>query len=194
MTKETIIQKALILFAYKGYEGTSMEEIAQDVGIKKASLYSHYAGKEIILREVFEKVLKEYSDYLSGLITQFAGVSIRERLLNIFYNYVLYFTNEKMMNFWIKIYLSPPDFIKKEIMKRTYKIEMDFVKKLYVIFRQGIIDKNLKRQSAWNIVTAFYYMMLGFGMTAAFYKENNLKKSIEGCLDVFWNGIKYQSN
>jgi AcrR family transcriptional regulator len=191
LTKEKIIEKALDLFAHKGYEGTSMEDIAQEVGIKKASLYSHYAGKEIILREVFGKVLKEYSEYLNSLIMKYAGDSIKERLFGIFYNYVLYFMDEKMMNFWIKIYLSPPDFIKKEFLKETYKIEMDFIARLYNIFREGIKKKQFKRQSARNTVMAFYYMMLGFGMTAAFYKEKSLKKSIEGCLEVFWNGIKY---
>lgn len=46
MTKDRIITKSLELFASRGYVGTSMEDIAQAVGIKKASLYSHYSEKK----------------------------------------------------------------------------------------------------------------------------------------------------
>ncbi|HEX3012658.1 MAG TPA: helix-turn-helix domain-containing protein, partial [Methanobacterium sp.] len=41
-TKEKIFDSAIELFAKKGFDATSMREIAEAVGIKKASLYSHY--------------------------------------------------------------------------------------------------------------------------------------------------------
>ena len=41
-TKEKILETALTLFAKNGYDGTSVEQIAQDVGIKAPSLYKHF--------------------------------------------------------------------------------------------------------------------------------------------------------
>lgn len=41
---------ALELFSTQGYEATSMQQIADALGIKKASLYYYFAGKEDILR------------------------------------------------------------------------------------------------------------------------------------------------
>ena len=43
-TKERILDAALSLFAENGFDGTSVEQIAQAVGIKAPSLYKHYKG------------------------------------------------------------------------------------------------------------------------------------------------------
>lgn len=53
-TKEKIFDAAIDLFAEKGYDATSMREIAEAVGIKKASLYSHYKSKDDILEKIVE--------------------------------------------------------------------------------------------------------------------------------------------
>ncbi|MCI5853824.1 MAG: TetR/AcrR family transcriptional regulator, partial [Clostridiales bacterium] len=45
-TKERILRIALELFAQNGYLGTSMNDIARQVGFTKAALYKHYASKQ----------------------------------------------------------------------------------------------------------------------------------------------------
>lgn len=53
-TKERIFDIAINLFAQNGFDATSMREIAEGVGIKKASLYSHYKSKDEILVEILK--------------------------------------------------------------------------------------------------------------------------------------------
>lgn len=53
-TKEKIFEAAINLFAQKGFKSTSMREIAETVGIKKASMYSHYKSKDEILEKILE--------------------------------------------------------------------------------------------------------------------------------------------
>lgn len=53
-TKEKIFEAAIDLFAQKGFDATSMREIAETVGIKKASMYSHYKSKDEILEKIVE--------------------------------------------------------------------------------------------------------------------------------------------
>lgn len=45
-TKERIVDVALGLFAQSGYLGTSMSDIAKQLGITKGALYKHYTGKQ----------------------------------------------------------------------------------------------------------------------------------------------------
>ena len=45
-TREEILEAALDLFAVNGYEATSISQLADAVGIRKASLYSHFANKQ----------------------------------------------------------------------------------------------------------------------------------------------------
>lgn len=54
VTKERILETALTLFAREGYAGTSMADIAGELGITKGALYRHYAGK----RDIFESILQ----------------------------------------------------------------------------------------------------------------------------------------
>lgn len=48
-TKERILETALELFAQSGYLGTSMSDIAKQLGITKGALYKHYKSKQEIL-------------------------------------------------------------------------------------------------------------------------------------------------
>ena len=55
-TKERILEIALALFAQSGYCGTSMSDIAKQLGITKAALYKHYAGKQEILERIVARM------------------------------------------------------------------------------------------------------------------------------------------
>ena len=59
-TKQAILKAALELFSVRGYEATSISQIANAVGIRKASLYSHFAGKQEILDALVDTVLEQY--------------------------------------------------------------------------------------------------------------------------------------
>jgi AcrR family transcriptional regulator len=59
-TKEKIIFESLKLFSSKGYDGVSMREIAAAVGIKGASIYNHFKGKEDIFNAIFSEMIKQY--------------------------------------------------------------------------------------------------------------------------------------
>jgi AcrR family transcriptional regulator len=49
LTDMEIRRVALRMFASRGYDGTSMRDIAESVGIKGASMYNHFVSKEAIL-------------------------------------------------------------------------------------------------------------------------------------------------
>ena len=60
-TKREIITAALDLFSTQGFEATSISQIADAVGIRKASLYSHFESKKAILDELVKEVLEQYA-------------------------------------------------------------------------------------------------------------------------------------
>ena len=61
-TRDEILNVALDLFSVNGYEATSISQIADAVGIRKASLYSHFSSKQEILDNVVESVLNGYAE------------------------------------------------------------------------------------------------------------------------------------
>ena len=60
-TKREILEASLELFSVQGFEATSISQIAEAVGIRKASLYSHFESKQAILDTLVKEVLQQYA-------------------------------------------------------------------------------------------------------------------------------------
>jgi len=57
MNRSEIIQAAAQIFREKGYHGASMQDIADAVGLQKASLYHHVSSKQEILGAILDQAL-----------------------------------------------------------------------------------------------------------------------------------------
>ena len=62
-TKQEILEASLDLFSVQGFEATSISQIAGAVGIRKASLYSHFENKQAILDALVKDVLEQYGEH-----------------------------------------------------------------------------------------------------------------------------------
>ena len=60
-TKQEILEASLDLFSVYGFEATSVSQIADAVGIRKASLYSHFESKQAVLDALILQVLEGYA-------------------------------------------------------------------------------------------------------------------------------------
>jgi AcrR family transcriptional regulator len=56
-TRGTVLDTACLLFAAHGYRGTSMRDIATELGVRAPSLYNHVASKQDILYEIMDKAM-----------------------------------------------------------------------------------------------------------------------------------------
>lgn len=57
-TKRKIFETSMKLFAEKGYDATSVEEITATVGVAKGTLYYHFSSKEEIFNFLVEEGMK----------------------------------------------------------------------------------------------------------------------------------------
>lgn len=57
VTKQEILEAAAQIFSEKGFHATSMQDIADAVNLKKASLYHHIDSKQKVLLEILDQAL-----------------------------------------------------------------------------------------------------------------------------------------
>lgn len=66
-TREQILRVARHLLQTRSYLGFSFQDIADQVGIRKASLYHHFASKEALGVEVVRAASQQFKDWSGGL-------------------------------------------------------------------------------------------------------------------------------
>lgn len=84
-TAERLLDVAEQEFAARGYAAASLVEIAEQVGIRAPSLYSHYRSKEALYLAVVERLLGHFVPLTTGMLPE---AVTRERVLEWLRQYV----------------------------------------------------------------------------------------------------------
>jgi AcrR family transcriptional regulator len=80
-TRTRIQQVALELFSERGYEATSLREIAERLGVTKAALYYHFRTKEEIVQSLFEDQLAQLDTLIAWARQQPPSVETRREFV-----------------------------------------------------------------------------------------------------------------
>ncbi|MFJ3586374.1 TetR/AcrR family transcriptional regulator [Streptomyces sp. NPDC090127] len=67
--REQLLDIGRTLFAAKGFEGTSVEEIAAKAGVSKPVVYEHFGGKEGLYAVVVDREMRQLLDMVTGALT-----------------------------------------------------------------------------------------------------------------------------
>jgi len=97
-TEEHILNVAREVFMHNGYDGTSMQMIADAAGINKSLLHYYYRSKEKLFTRIFEKVFNQFiphvgvifmsdrslEDKITAFVDRYMEVFIENPLIPIF--------------------------------------------------------------------------------------------------------------
>lgn len=67
--REQILKAAVDLFAAKGYHATSMQDIAEALGIQRGSLYHHIESKEDLLFEIMKSGITKMIEPVQAVVS-----------------------------------------------------------------------------------------------------------------------------
>ncbi|HZG60636.1 MAG TPA: TetR/AcrR family transcriptional regulator [Anoxybacillus sp.] len=170
--RKQIITAAMKLFAQKGYHATSMQEIAENSGLAKGSLYNYFKSKEEIAMSIFSY----YYDLLFEKISKIAEddtLSVKEKFM-------------KQLEVQIREFYNHKDFIRMQMTEQAVKVNDDVHKLVFRIraetlsrYSNAIID--IYGESVKNFALDLATMLNGMLKEYLFYiaidkKEINLDK------------------
>lgn len=93
-----IKEAALKVFAKKGFDGTTVKEIATESGLKPSSIYSHFSSKEELFMIIWEECMKKASMSIKP-VTDYVGATEdfdAKEVLNKHYNAIIsHFTKNR---------------------------------------------------------------------------------------------------
>lgn len=90
--REAILAQATRLFAQRGYEATSVQDVAAEVGVTKQAVLHHFASKEELRRAVLEGLLAHWNETLPRLLL--AATASGDRFDAVFGELWRFFTEE----------------------------------------------------------------------------------------------------
>ena len=149
-TKRKIFETSMKLFAEKGYDATSIEEITATVGVAKGTLYYHFSSKEEIFNFLIEegiKLLQNSIDIKTAKLDNYIDKLKAVILIEI--KIVIKYEN------FIKILLSQL-YGNEARNKKCQNHVFSYISKIEKIVQQGIEKKELKKGNAKAIATEIY--------------------------------------
>ena len=162
-TKRKIFETSMKLFAEKGYDATSVEEITATVGVAKGTLYYHFSSKE----EIFDFLVEE-------------GIKLLQNSIDIktakFSNYIDKL--KAIVLIQIKIVVKYEDLItillselwgKGTTNQICQKNISDYINKLEDIIREGIKRGEIKNKNPQIVASEIY----GLICSTLIYKMRN---------------------
>lgn len=184
--KRVIFEQAQILFKERGYKATTMRDLADKVGIKASSLYSHIKSKEEILEFIIAKISKAFFDVQRVNQELSKDLKADEKLQNAIKSH-MFIISENLnacsvyFNEWKN--LNPTKLIEfKTNIKNYEKIFVDIVK-------GGINDWIFKQVDETFFVKTLLTNLNG--ISYSMHNENiDFEKVGENISNLFLNGIR----
>jgi AcrR family transcriptional regulator len=75
------LDRALLVFWRKGYEGTSLPDLTEAMGINRPSLYAAFGNKEALFRKALDRYVQGPAAYLGAALNEPTAKAVAERVL-----------------------------------------------------------------------------------------------------------------
>jgi AcrR family transcriptional regulator len=155
-TAERILQVAHQLFMERGFSGVSINDVVQQVGITKPTLYYHYADKEALYVAMAQRVLTQMGDEMNAAIAAVDGsfAQILCRVIEMIQSHNA--EDTRMLRHEIRTYLAPQ--WQAQLAEQFYRTMMA----PETVMAQGLATKQITGGTAAELAMMFLCFIEAF--------------------------------
>ncbi|MEI3613798.1 TetR/AcrR family transcriptional regulator [Pseudogracilibacillus sp. SO30301A] len=192
LTENKIRDKALTLFVEKGYSGTSLSDIGNEVGIKKQSIYTHFKSKDDLFLQVMNRVLDVEVDSLNNYFKEKQHAPLFEKL----YGFITLFRkrymleSEENVKFLLRMMFIPPNHIQDTVIKKVlsyYNLLENHVEAVF-LENEKILDVE-----PLEAKLAFLNLFDGLLVELVYVNVDSFEKRLNASWDVFCKGVRKEN-
>jgi AcrR family transcriptional regulator len=178
MTRDQILEVAAQIFREKGFHAASMQEIADAVNLRKASLYHHVSSKQEILLELLNQAMDSLIESTQNLFSQ--NKSPEDRLTEAIHEYLgALVTHPDLANVLLLEFRS----LDLELQEK-HKPRRDHFEKLWRGLIQEGIEKGVFRPMDASIATKILFGSMHWAIT--WFRQ-------DGALDIGQISVVYSN-
>ncbi|KOO42928.1 TetR/AcrR family transcriptional regulator [Priestia koreensis] len=188
MGAKEIKHEAAFLFAERGYDGTSMSDIAKRVGIKTPSIYTHFKGKDDLFLSILEESAMSELVYVRQTFQQ--EHPFKQMIKDLFYSYVHRYREDVMLRFWIRTSFFPPHELEKKVVSKFNHYLDKLENELKETFQEAIIDKKINDIDPERTATVFVALLDSVFIELLYGGYESVNRRVHALWTFFWESLQ----
>lgn len=189
MTADEIKKAALFSFGQNGFEGASLAQIADEVGIKKQSIYTHFKNKDDLFLTVLEDSLQNDWSFLVNWIDQKQDLSMHDLLEEHLYLLLRRFSEEDSYRFGLRISFFPPSHLYEKVMHQVAQYESKFEEAFMPRFQVALSEGAMEIEDARSGVLAYLSMVDAIFIELIYGNKERAQMKLKALWSIFWRGV-----
>ena len=192
-TKQNILRVATTLFSEQGYKGTSVRNIASEIGIKQSALYNHFKNKEEIFLEVSREIFNtpfsfEPSELKENALNGKAFVSKFAQQ----YKLVTFDKSSEKMFRLLMIELLQSKELREQFMSEFHDKNIKLLSEgFFIMMQNSLVRSGDPMIMAYEFISTLFYIRLQVTLLRFDSKSTDmLATQFEKHVDYFWESIK----
>ncbi|MBD8005384.1 TetR/AcrR family transcriptional regulator [Bacillus norwichensis] len=184
-TVNKIKKTALFYISKYGYEGTTLKDIAQKVGIKTPSIYSHFNSKEQLFLSIIKDLKLKERESLMKLVLELRKKPIDEVIRAFFY----FYTDSNNIASWQiilkQILMHPPASLLQILRKDFEELEKEISIQLSEFFQIGREEGWIKNEDTEQLISLFFTLIDGLLVEQNLYDSEKYEQRREEVWNLY---------
>lgn len=152
--KQAILEAAIALFSERGYDNTSIEQIARIAGVGKGTVYSYFQTKREIIKGFCEFELEKI--HIELVKSSNKNASVLEQMLTIYMTEFRHVTQNREFG---RLYMREAVFPKDTEVQDNLDIDDKYFQMLFPILEKGQERGELRKDAELLHITAHFYSL-----------------------------------